>query len=62
MKAPKTITSRGVLGLRTSKKARPMSSTTAWAAGGQNPARKMTRKQERLMKDYLRYLEENRKQ
>lgn len=43
-------------------KVRPRNSMTQWAAGGQNPKGKMTKKQERLMADYLRYLERNRRQ
>jgi len=50
------------LPLRTLTKARPLNSTTQWAAGGQNTPKKMTPKQQKLMAQYLQYLEKNRKQ
>ena len=50
------------MALNVSKKARPLNPTTAWAAGGQNPMGKMNGKQKKLMAEYLRYLEANKKQ
>ena len=53
---------KSIMALNVSKKARPLNPTTAWAAGGQNPMGKMNGKQKKLMAEYLRYLEANKKQ
>lgn len=54
--------SKRKLPLRTSIKVRPVNSTIQWAAGGQNSTEKMNKKQQKLMRGYLDYLERNRKQ